>query len=221
MNRLILIVLAAVCAVWVGAQSRTDSVACVVPGDSVVEVVAEKPYTPKFHRFLISFGTTIPFNKSVLWMFAESAHIRVVKNVYVGVSYESHFDRTWQMKEYTDTLCGYSVEFSVLAFSNPIFRKKKFTAGVWGEIGYGHYSASRVLTFETEHEDYGDEYWGKMDESYLKCVGGLYFKYRGIYATVGYNFNNLELKPFGQKVHSGLLRGPALHGLSIMLRFGI
>ena len=78
-NRLILIVLAVICAVWAGAQSRTDSASSVVPGDSIVEVVAEKPYTPKFHRFLISFGTTIPFNKSVLWMFAESAHVRVVK----------------------------------------------------------------------------------------------------------------------------------------------
>ena len=78
-NRLILIVLAVICAVWAGAQCRTDSASSVVPGDSIVEVVAEKPYTPKFHRFLISFGTTIPFNKSVLWMFAESAHVRIVK----------------------------------------------------------------------------------------------------------------------------------------------
>lgn len=202
------------------AREKCDSIVIsTFSTDSVETAHDEMAKKTKLHKVLISWGATVPFHKSMLWQMTLGCDLRIYKNVFIGLTFECEMQRFRDFKEYTDTLSGASIELSVKAFSNPIFCKKNFSIGLWGDIGVGRFGG-RYLVVAKDSGDVIDEE-ALLQESYLKFIFGLYFKYRCIYATVGYHVNNLELKPYGEAVHSGLFRKPSLNGLSLMLRFGI
>ncbi len=204
------------------ASAQEKNVSAVVL-DSEIDSVGlardEVVQKAKLHNVLVSYGATVPFHKSMLWQFTLAFDVRIFKNIFVGVTWEGEMQRFLDFNQYTDSLCGSSIELTIKAFSNPLYRKNKFSIGLWGDIGFGRYGGRYTVVDKTNGYVYDDETW--IYESYLKFICGLYFKYRGIYATVGYHVNNLELTPYGKNIHHGVFRKPSLHGLSLMIRFGI
>ena len=209
-----------ICCHLASAQEECDSLVGFASDRDSIAMPQEKAMDEfKLHNAMVSYGATVPFHRSMLWQTTLAFEVRIMKNIYVGVTLECKMHRTWDFKEYRDTLYGSSIELTVKAFSNPIFQKKKFAAGFWGDFGIGKYDGYYWHTSKVGNDALNDE--TGCIRYYLKIIGGVYFKYRRIYATVGYHVNNLELKPFGHTTHGGIFRKPSLNGLSLMVRFGL
>ncbi len=100
-------------------------------GQSTSTAISSDSEKENFHRFMYSIGKTIPVNSSASYLIHQSAHIRVYKNVFVGVDYEGGIDRMLNHGMTTDTIIGISADLSITIFSNPIYRKGKSAVGVW------------------------------------------------------------------------------------------
>ena len=198
-----------------GHTLKSESDTCAMNGPQVQS-------QHKLHSVLLSFGATVPFHRSMLWQCTIALDYRIYKNLYLGLTAECETQRFWNFKERTDSLCGMSFEITAMVFSNPVFQKSRFSIGFWGNAGLGWYRGTHYLSSVKDGalESY-DSYEEYHNQAYLTMTAGVYFKYRRLYATVGYHVTNLELKPYGSTIHHGIFRAPSLNGLSLMLRFGI
>ena len=183
-------------------------------------ILPEKPKAEKLHTVMLSFGKTIPVNSSANYLLYEAVHIKLFKNVYAGIKFESSIDRIWEHKhELTaDTISGFSAELSVMAFSNPLYRKGKSSIGLWGDIGAGIFSSYRYLGLPG-----GFNYYDSFSEKqyYMRLTGGMYYKYRGFFLTLGLFVNDLKLEEYDGHRMTGIFRKPTTYGLELAVRFAM
>jgi len=170
---------------------------------------------------MLSFGKNISINSSSDYILHESAHVRVFKNIFVGVNFESMIYKDWGYVENgleADTISGFAADLSVLAFSNPVYRKGKSVLGFYGDLGAGIFSYYRGLGLPGGF-NYYDEF--KEKQYYVRLEGGVYYKYRGIILTLGCFVNDLDLSRYKGRKVTGIFRKPTEYGLNLSIRFSM
>ena len=194
------------------ASSRVDTA-------QTSQVVAQLPNAPEknFHRFMLSFGKSFPMGSSAKYLACVSMPVRAYKNVFVGLNIES-ISRIWKRELEADTISGSCIELSALAFSDPLYRKKRVGIGLWGDAGAGILASTRSLGLPGGF-NYYDEF--KEKQYYVRLEGGVYCKYRGIILTLGCFVNDLDLSRYKGRKVTGIFRKPTEYGLNLSLRFSM
>lgn len=184
--------------------------------DSSVVAISSDGRKEDFHRFMMSFGKSFTFSSSAQYFIDVAMHVRAYKNLFVGLNVEN-VRREWRRELEADTIFGIKYDLSVLAFSNPIFRRGWSAMGLYGDFGAGIFTYDRWVGLPG-----GFNYYDKFSETqwYMRLNGGVYYKYRGIIATLGIFVSNLDLRHYdGHKASAGIFRRPREYGLQLSVRF--
>ena len=211
LNIILISVFTFLCTLNTNAENPVDSLSIT---DSNIGIE-----TTKLPLILVSLGDVNTFKSQTKLVSEENISVKVYKYFYVGITLKNSVKSTWRTDRYIGHIYSMSWEFLIEALSNPIFKRNHFSIGFSGNIGYGN-----LLKPEYSYEPLKmnsqfnpDEF--QINRNYLTGTIGLYFRYYGLFLSLGYQLNNMDLDPINRR--NGLFRKPTVHGLLVAFRIGL
>ncbi len=190
------------------------------PADTIVLSETEEKQM-NFHRWLLSIGAINRLDSHIAGSAFAEIHVQLLRNIFLGLyTGIERISIDCSTDSYSAIVDGTDVGVSILYMMPPKLRWKRIDLGLWGQVGYHRLSGNPSLLYESEEKTYNPGKY-RLNPDFLKCDLGMYIKWRGIYLATAYSLSNIDMHPYGSGRKSGVFRKPSLHGLSLMIRFGI